>query len=71
MGKFGERYANEVNMAWLWARFKARTTRLGTFQGGFQAFSDRLRRPPAVHGGDHPPVQLRCIRSPRWTGRRG
>jgi protoporphyrinogen oxidase len=41
-GKFGERYANVVNMAWLWARLKARTTRLGTFKGGFQAFSDKL-----------------------------
>ncbi len=39
-GKFGERYATQVNMAWMWARLKARTTRLGTFQGGFQAFSD-------------------------------
>ncbi len=29
-------------MAWLWARFKARTTRLGTFTGGFQAFVDKL-----------------------------
>jgi protoporphyrinogen oxidase len=38
-GKFGE-YAKDVNMAWMWARLKARTTRLGTFQGGFQAFSD-------------------------------
>lgn len=40
VGKFGERYARQVNMAWMWARLKARTTRLGTFQGGFQAFSD-------------------------------
>src|SRR5512135_2451396 len=40
IGKFGERYAKQVNMAWMWARLKARTTRLGTFQGGFQAFSD-------------------------------
>ncbi len=38
-GKFGQHY-QEVNMAWFWARFKVRTTRLGTFQGGFQAFSD-------------------------------
>ncbi len=38
-GKFGP-YYKEVNMAWFWARFKARSTRLGTFQGGFQAFSD-------------------------------
>lgn len=42
MGKFGERYARQVNMAWLWARIKARSTRLGTFQGGFQAFSDQF-----------------------------
>jgi protoporphyrinogen oxidase len=48
VGKFGERYARQVNMAWMWARLKARTTRLGTFKGGFQAFSvrfaDTLRR---------------------------
>ena len=42
IGKFGERYAEQVNMAWMWARLKARTTRLGTFQGGFQAFADAL-----------------------------
>jgi protoporphyrinogen oxidase len=42
IGKFGERYARQVNMAWMWARFKARTTRLGTYQGGFQAFADQL-----------------------------
>lgn len=41
-GKFGERYAAKVNMAWMWARLKARTTRLGTFRGGFQAFADLL-----------------------------
>ena len=40
VGKFGESYAHQVNMAWLWARLKARTTRLGTFVGGFQAFAD-------------------------------
>jgi protoporphyrinogen oxidase len=27
-------------MAWMWARIKARTTRLGTFEGGFQKFAD-------------------------------
>jgi protoporphyrinogen oxidase len=42
IGKFGERYARQVNMAWMWARLKARTTRLGTFQGGFQAFADHF-----------------------------
>jgi protoporphyrinogen oxidase len=40
VGKFGERYARQVNMAWMWARLKSRTTRLGTYQGGFQAFAD-------------------------------
>jgi protoporphyrinogen oxidase len=42
IGKFGERYATQVNMAWMWARLKARTTRLGTYQGGFQQFADRF-----------------------------
>lgn len=41
VGKFGPHY-QEVNMAWFWARFKARTPRLGTFEGGFQAFMDAL-----------------------------
>jgi protoporphyrinogen oxidase len=40
-GKFGP-YYKEVNMAWFWARLKARTTRLGTYQGGFQAFADEF-----------------------------
>jgi protoporphyrinogen oxidase len=40
IGKFGETYAKQVPMAWLWARLKARTTRLGTYVGGFQAFAD-------------------------------
>lgn len=46
-GKFGA-HQDEVNMAWMWARLKSRTTHLGTFQGGFQAFADtfadRLRQ---------------------------
>jgi len=46
VGKFGP-YYDHVNMAWMWARFKARSTRLGTFEGGFQnfadMFADRLR----------------------------
>jgi protoporphyrinogen oxidase len=40
IGKFGERNYKQVNMAWMWARLKARTTRLGTFEGGFQNFAD-------------------------------
>lgn len=39
VGKFGP-YYKSVNMAWFWARLHARTTRLGTYQGGFQAFAD-------------------------------
>jgi protoporphyrinogen oxidase len=42
VGKFGDRYAKQVNMAWMWARLKARTTHLGTFEGGFQAFADQF-----------------------------
>lgn len=40
-GKFGRYYAR-VNMAWFWARLKVRTTRLGTYRGGFQQFADDL-----------------------------
>jgi protoporphyrinogen oxidase len=40
-GKFGP-YADEVNMAWLWARLRARSFKLGYFEGGFQGFSDAL-----------------------------
>jgi protoporphyrinogen oxidase len=39
IGKFGPFY-QDVNMAWMWARIKARTTRLGTFEGGFQNFAN-------------------------------
>jgi len=40
IGKFGEKHARTVNMAWMWARLHARTTNLGTYKGGFQAFSN-------------------------------
>lgn len=39
IGKFAS-YYKDVNMAWLWARMHVRTTRLGTFEGGFQKFAD-------------------------------
>ena len=42
IGKFGDENLNVVNMAWFWARLKTRTTRLGTYSGGFQAFLDQL-----------------------------
>jgi protoporphyrinogen oxidase len=41
VSKFGAHY-RDVNMAWFWARVKARTPRLGTFVGGFQAFLEAL-----------------------------
>ncbi len=40
-GKFGD-YYKKINLAWFWARVKARTTKLAYFDGGFQAFIDRL-----------------------------
>ncbi|MBL8164845.1 MAG: NAD(P)/FAD-dependent oxidoreductase [Anaerolineae bacterium] len=43
IGKFSERYT-EVNMAWMWARIRARSLRLGSFVGGFQAFLDALAK---------------------------
>lgn len=49
-GKFGPHY-QEVNMAWFWARVKARTPRLGTFIGGFQAFLDGLSDEVVRSGG--------------------
>ena len=42
IGKFGEKWAKKVNMAWMWARLHARTTKLGTFKGGFQRFADKF-----------------------------
>ncbi len=51
VGKFGSHY-NEVNMAWMWARFKARTPRLGTFEGGFQAFMDAFADRVSAEGVD-------------------
>ncbi len=41
IGKFGH-FFDQVNMAWLWARLYSRTPRLGTFEGGFQAFLELL-----------------------------
>ncbi len=41
IGKFSTLYT-QVNMAWFWARIKARSLRLGIFTGGFQAFLDTL-----------------------------
>ncbi|RME49526.1 MAG: FAD-dependent oxidoreductase, partial [Chloroflexi bacterium] len=50
-GKFGP-FAREVNAAWLWARFRARTFQLGYFEGGFQAFVDALADRVRRQGGE-------------------
>ena len=41
IGKFGP-YFTKANMAWMWARLKVRSPRLGYFRGGFQMFIDTL-----------------------------
>ena len=57
VSKFGEENLGVVNMAWLWARIKARTTRLGTFAGGFQAFLDKLAGVVKAQGAE---MRLNC-----------
>ena len=51
IAKFGQDY-DKVNMAWLWARIYKRTPRLGTFQGGFQAFLELLAAQVRKQGGE-------------------
>jgi protoporphyrinogen oxidase len=62
VGKFGEEYYKDINLAWLWARIKSRTMKLGTFVGGFQAFldllADRVRAQGATIALDTPIAQL-------------
>jgi protoporphyrinogen oxidase len=50
IGKFGPHY-REANMAWMWARIKVRSPRLGYFEGGFQAFVDALTEAVEARGG--------------------
>jgi protoporphyrinogen oxidase len=50
IGKFGP-YYEEANMAWMWARLHVRSPRLGYFEGGFQAFVDRLATVVVERGG--------------------
>jgi protoporphyrinogen oxidase len=57
VGKFGEENLAVVNMAWLWARLHARTTRLGTFVGGFQQFMDKLAQVVKKQGAE---IRLNC-----------
>lgn len=51
-GKFGENWSDKVNMAWMWARLHVRTTRLGTFKGGFQRFADKFAQKLVQDGVD-------------------
>ncbi len=44
IGKFGERYAKQVNMAWMWARLHSRSTRSAISIGGFQAADNTAAR---------------------------
>ena len=63
IGKFGD-YYDQVNMAWLWARLHVRSFRLGYFEGGFQALTDRLTERVVEHGGElllNAPVQKICV----------
>lgn len=51
IGKFGPHY-RAANMAWMWARIKVRSPRLGYFEGGFQAFVDALTTAVEERGGE-------------------
>ena len=57
IGKFGP-YYQLANMAWMWARLKVRSPRLGYFQGGFQFFVDTLTDTVRRLGGEL------CLNSP-------
>jgi protoporphyrinogen oxidase len=68
IGKFGP-YYQQVNMAWMWARLKVRSPRLGYFMGGFQAFVDTLTAAVETRGGrillNHPARKI----EPQANGR--
>lgn len=56
IGKFSDRY-KEVNMAWMWARIKTRSVKLGTFEGGFQAFLNAMAEAITAKGAR---INLNC-----------
>lgn len=70
IGKFGA-YYDKVNMAWFWARVFKRTPRLGTFEGGFQAFLDLLADRVRQQGGaihlQTPVSGVRSLANGRWA----
>jgi protoporphyrinogen oxidase len=57
IGKFGP-YYQQANMAWMWARLKVRSPRLGYFEDGFQFFVDTLTAAVRARGGEI------CLQSP-------
>jgi protoporphyrinogen oxidase len=70
IAKFGRDY-DKVNMAWLWARIYKRTPRLGSFEGGFQAFLELLATQVRGQGGEirlNTPVErVQQTMSGRWA----
>jgi len=51
VGKFHQ-FSDQVNGSWFWARIKARTQKLGYFEGGFSALIDRCGKEFENHGGE-------------------
>lgn len=49
-GKFGQ-FADQVSMAWFWARIKKRSVKLGYLEGGFQVLINSLREKIEKNGG--------------------
>lgn len=64
-GKFGVQDAKTVNMAWLWARIRCRTSELGTYRGGFRQLFDDVQKWLTARGAnittscDRPVVELK------------
>ncbi len=65
VGKFGD-YADDISMAWMWARLHCRTPQLGYLRGGFQRFYDRMADLIDVLGGSlHFQTSATSIRTQR------
>lgn len=50
VGKFGK-YANDISLAWFWARIAKRTTKLAYPQGGFLRFAEAIVKAISKKGG--------------------
>lgn len=46
-----DKYADDVNLAWFWARVYKRSQKLGYFKGGFQSLADKMSNYIEVRGG--------------------